>query len=1458
MSYGCPEGTYCPVGSPAPRLCPPGFFCPVNTTLPELCGSGFYCPKVNQTQVDLALVLTNNNCTTTKTNITDVLPPYPCPQGTVCPLGSFDPQLCKPGWYVSNNTCKACPAGTYSKATGSFCQKCMAGYLCVYAATRPNPTNLALHGGTLCPAGGYCEEGASKKELCEIGTYNPNPGGTNSSACLISPANFYADEVGMEAVPPCGSSAWSDPGSQTCKCSGAFRSFLKTDSSCRCLPGYEYTEEGITLSEKDSTTDCWPKVVEVCSGIRAPNGKCDPDCSLECASGVGDRQAGSGLCVCSDVQTMDSVCDAECRAAADIVTLRIDGFYQHETPNGAATIIKVQDLPGYYGSTSGSGKAYSINMTSTGPKATYGTGATVGKFIKPTPTVTTNTTNPVRRLMSPETSEITDPVACLQVNDTFLFAVPDKQHYPVYLKDSLLNTNLNFDYVPFLELQRLVKSELSYISTFAFTFTQEGLYDFADAENEDRHILVAVVSKGQSCPESAPLLTRTADTMTQLGFQVGDTIQTTNWLTIGLVMIGLVLMIALVNGGLYSYKWWKWTPRAVRNLFLGKVKRIAVCGCCRRRRAEQVSEEDEAAEGENLEATMFQTMYDKLKNHEAQINKGFSLQSEETSKHLQDVLGQAERLRDLLEAKLSALDPSLLRSVEDRPEEEEPDDTIAPTTIQKFTSELFSGLLKKHIGGSDMTTFKRQVSADADLNEEDKKELLNDLNANLQRIENATEAERKRAQEALEQRLRDKKARRRQAKNKVLDLEWQRQEMLKRQEAEKNLLKQQFQDDISQLEKETGSEKLKIKREERQDLEKRLDELRSQLQSDLSRSQGKEETEDLLKSYELEAKRVEQQLMAASQKHEQDLLKRLEERRKARQRARQADLDAKLKEIDERHSQELSDLTSAKARIGLIDDSAEVPPLSQEEIAAVEEKHTEEKEDLEVKHQQEQAALRVELEKDDMSAKQARLQQELAAAGSQDEKEALLEELEAASVALKREEAAQGDRFREQLRQRKAQRAAKQLALKQQQRGEAEALELEQELENERALHQAEMRRINDLLAAQEGASPDQLAALLRRLLDEKHEKELSDLTSSKQKRLKNRQANLLSDQLEIKANKMADIRSRFADLRAELERRKGKMTQGEYEDELNRLAKEEHDALQQMDFDFMADMNYGQSSNLEQVEEEFRQRYLGMVQRQMQEINDVLNRIKLLDWNLLQAHMADAKQDVVERQALIDKLYSEKMDDLEMTRRRMAELQREKVHENEELEGNIREIEDKQRRLAETELQRQKKLQEQEERLNKLRAAGLSDKELSELINRYQGEMQEWEKAVEDERAKQQAALQKRLEVKKQQHQKRLQEKLEAYKNENMKLLQKEPEKPKLKYHLERPVRLYEPMADIETGLRLTAKEGRGEDLVDLLLRKVRRVEDLVAEADTKHFEQAMKSLNQLNDLIGKVRARK
>ena len=216
-----------------------------------------------------------------------------------------------------------------------------------------------------------------------------------------------------------------------------------------------------------------------------------------------------------------------------------------------------------------------------------------------------------------------------------------------------------------------------------------------------------------------------------------------------------------------------------------------------------------------------------------------------------------------------------------------------------------------------------------------------------------------------------------------------------------------------------------------------------------------------------------------------------------------------------------------------------------------------------------------------------------------------------------------------------------------------------------------------------------------------------------------------------------------------------------------------------------------------------------------MQEVADVLNRIKLIDWNLLQAHMADAKQDVVERQALIDKLYSEKMDDLEMNKRRMQELQREKVKENEELESNIHDIEDKQRKLAEAESQRQKRLRDQEEKLAKMRASGLSQEEINQMM--------------------------------------------EKYKNENKKLLEKEPEKAKLQYQLERPPKIYEPHADIESNLRLAGKEaGRsGEDVIDLLLRKIRKVEEIVSEVDTKHFEQAMKSLNQLNELIAQVRAR-
>jgi len=45
-----------------------------------------------------------------------------------------------------------------------------------------------------------------------------------------------------------------------------------------------------------------------------------------------------------------------------------------------------------------------------------------------------------------------NPVYCISVGDSFLFTITDPMHYPVYMKDSVMNTNPRFDYGSFLDL----------------------------------------------------------------------------------------------------------------------------------------------------------------------------------------------------------------------------------------------------------------------------------------------------------------------------------------------------------------------------------------------------------------------------------------------------------------------------------------------------------------------------------------------------------------------------------------------------------------------------------------------------------------------------------------------------------------------------------------------------------------------------------------------------------------------------------------------------------------------------------------------------------------------------------------------------------------------------------------------------------------------------------------------
>lgn len=71
--------------------------------------------------------------------------------------------------------------------------------------------------------------------------------------------------------------------------------------------------------------------------------------------------------------------------------------------------------------------------------------------------------------------------------------------YPVYYKESLLNSNLGFDYGEFLQLETAILQGKE-IDMFIFTFYDAGVYVFRDSKSNNEYMIVSVLGDGRSCP----------------------------------------------------------------------------------------------------------------------------------------------------------------------------------------------------------------------------------------------------------------------------------------------------------------------------------------------------------------------------------------------------------------------------------------------------------------------------------------------------------------------------------------------------------------------------------------------------------------------------------------------------------------------------------------------------------------------------------------------------------------------------------------------------------------------------------------------------------------------------------------------------------------------------------------------------------------------------------------------
>ena len=215
----CTQGYYCPGGqteaTPSQFICKPGHFC-VRGSLSEVgcgpgtyqdsygslscvtCPDGYYCDPFEFANISIYF----NNIT----SLEGVSMPSVCPAGFYCPAGTKR----------ANEF--PCPPGTYSNSTGlnndlqctdclsrMFCGEpaltaptgpCDAGYVCVFGASSPTPSDNRTGGP--CPLGRYCVEGSSTGELCPIGTFNNRLGLSSIHECQQCSPGMYCASAGLK------------------------------------------------------------------------------------------------------------------------------------------------------------------------------------------------------------------------------------------------------------------------------------------------------------------------------------------------------------------------------------------------------------------------------------------------------------------------------------------------------------------------------------------------------------------------------------------------------------------------------------------------------------------------------------------------------------------------------------------------------------------------------------------------------------------------------------------------------------------------------------------------------------------------------------------------------------------------------------------------------------------------------------------------------------------------------------------------------------------------------------------------------------------------------------------------------------------------------------------------------------------------------------------------------------
>ncbi|XP_062417626.1 uncharacterized protein LOC119229096 [Pungitius pungitius] len=156
---------------------------------------------------------------------------------------------------------------------------------------------------------------------------------------------------------------------------------------------------------------------------------------------------------------------------------------------------------------------------------------------------------------------VLNPTTCLRLGDVILFTV-DTRLYPQYDLDNLYNTNSDFDWGAFRQLEEELTLSWTPPSFFAVVFSQPGVYVFTLSSNQHKHMYVRVMPAGGQCYEPSPFFPTIPRHVTRVGIsRRRNLLLRPDWLVTGGLLFGAVVILCICVTLLILFREYGWPEK---------------------------------------------------------------------------------------------------------------------------------------------------------------------------------------------------------------------------------------------------------------------------------------------------------------------------------------------------------------------------------------------------------------------------------------------------------------------------------------------------------------------------------------------------------------------------------------------------------------------------------------------------------------------------------------------------------------------------------------------------------------------------------------------------------------------------------------------------------------------------------------------------------------------------------